>query len=79
MEPLNNLLEVNFCGFGGRPHEMEFVKYLLNYAVNLRKMTIVLAPNLFSNKRKKTQVTAKLLKLKRTSSQAILSFQTCMG
>ncbi|WOK96555.1 F-box/FBD/LRR-repeat protein isoform X3 [Canna indica] len=72
---LNNLKEVDYCGFSGEPYEMDFAKNLLENAVILRKMIVVLAGELLDCQKKKTRVVQKLLNFKTASSDATICFQ----
>ena len=61
------------CGFRGKDHEIEFVKFLLDNSVSLKRMTIRLSIKFYLDENGKADVTQRLLELKRVSPNAVVS------
>lgn len=72
-QQLAHLQEVSVCGFRGKDHEIEFVKFLLDNSVSLKRMTIRLSIKFYLDENGKADVTQRLLELKRVSPDAVVS------
>lgn len=70
---MDHLSEAKIYGFRGKEHEVEFVQFLLEYAITLKRMIILFSGQVFVDQDMKTQMAEKLMMFKKASPDAIVS------
>ncbi|XP_026664913.2 putative F-box/FBD/LRR-repeat protein At4g03220 isoform X2 [Phoenix dactylifera] len=71
--PLDHLSEAKIYGFRGKEHEIEFMQFLLEHAITLKRMIILFSGQVFVDQVMKTQMAEKLMKFTKASPDAVVS------